>query len=311
MGNTEPLSFASPGQAPRCLVTGATGYVGRRLVARLLARGAVVDAFVRPGSKTDVLPAGDGRLHIHCVADDTMDVIRHCKAIRPDIVFHLASKFIAQHAVEDVRPLIDSNLLFGTRLLEGMAAAGTRFLVNVGTYWQHFEDRDYEPANLYAATKQAFEAIALYHVRAHGLGMVNLHLFDTYGPGDPRPKLLQLLKRIARSGERLAMSPGEQKLDLVHIDDVLDAFETAGDRLLASRIEDPRTFAIRSGRSISVRELVALFERCTGTTLDIGWGERPYRAREVMLPWSQGLALPGWQARIPLDTGIRQVWNDV
>jgi hypothetical protein len=55
---------------------------------------------------------------------------------------------------------------------------------------------------------------------------------------------------------------------------------------------------------------VALFEREAGVRLDIRWGERPYRQREVMVPW-QGPTLPGWRPRIDLSTGIRRVLEAV
>jgi nucleoside-diphosphate-sugar epimerase len=44
-----------------------------------------------------------------------------------------------------------------------------------------------------------------------------------------------------------------------------------------------------------------------GKPLNIVWGGRPYRAREVMEPWTAFSTLPGWSPRISLKEGIRRM----
>ena len=135
------------------------------------------------------------------------------KAAAPDVVFHLASLFIAEHQPAEVTALVDSNVRFAAQLAEAMTRAGATRLVNTGSAWEHFEGD--EPANLYAATKRAASEIFRYYAAATPLRVVTLKLFDTYGPDDPRPKLIPALLAAAKSGRKLAMSPGLQKLDLV------------------------------------------------------------------------------------------------
>ena len=80
-------------------------------------------------------------------------------AANPEIVFHLASLVLAQHQEKDIVPLIQSNVQFGAQLVEAMLQNGVYQLVNTGTFWQHYENQDYNPVCLYAATKQAFETL--------------------------------------------------------------------------------------------------------------------------------------------------------
>ena len=68
-----------------------------------------------------------------------------------------------------------------------MKEVGVKILVNTGTSWQHYENKDYSPVNLYAATKQSFEAILQYYVEVASLKAITLKLFETYGLDDPRP----------------------------------------------------------------------------------------------------------------------------
>lgn len=289
---------------PRALVTGAGGYVGRHLTRRLLAEGWKVEIVVRSGSTRPLPPDWANAVRIHRDDGAVATLTAALDAAKPDVVFHLASLFIAEHQPDQVAPLVESNVGFGSRLLEAMAATGATRLVNTGTAWQHFDGDGYNPSSLYAATKEAFEAILRFYTEARGVKAITLKLFDTYGPDDERPKLIPALLKAARAGTSLSMTPGENRIDFVHIDDVASAFVMAAHRLLEGKVAGSETYAVRSNRAVSLRELVALVEQATGKTLATQWGGRPYRAREIMAPWAGGELLPGWQATIPLEQGL-------
>lgn len=288
------------------LVTGVSGFVGSHLVRGLLAEGWRVHGVVRPESKVVPLSAvGEGwTLHRHDGTTEAMIAIM--AEVQPTVVFHLASSFLSEHQSKDVVALVQSNVLFGTQVVEAMAQQKLRLLVNTGTSWQHYENRAYSPVNLYAATKQAFEAVLQYYVEACGLRVITLKLFDTYGSDDPRPKLMNLLKRVTVENQPLAMSPGEQRIDLVHVDDVVQAFLVAAERLRAGIVAGHERYAVSSGQPLSLRELVRQVEQILGRELPIVWGGRPYRAREVMQPW-EGERLPGWVTAIELGKGLGTV----
>ena len=226
---------------------------------------------------------------------------------KPDLVFHLASLFIATHQTQDIESLINSNLLLGTQLLEAMDKGNVRYMVNVGTSWQHFENHEYDPVNLYAATKQALQVILRFYTCSTPLKVITLKLYDTYGAYDPRAKLFSLLQKISANGQPLAMSAGEQLIDIVYIDDVLDAFILAADRLLEDKVNDVEDFAVSSGQPLKLKEVVKIYAQITGKVFPIIWGGRKYRDREVMQPWNTGKLLPGWKAKVSLKDGINRV----
>ncbi|MFC5509959.1 NAD-dependent epimerase/dehydratase family protein [Massilia jejuensis] len=287
----------------RAFVTGASGYVGSRLARRLAADGWDVHVLLRAGSSLDALEGV--ALTVHRFGGAAPELVEIVREAAPDAVFHLAALFLAQHRPEQVDALVQANILFATQLAEAMAANGVRILVNTGTAWQHFGNRDYDPVNLYAATKQAFEAILSYYVNAHGLSVATLALFDTYGPHDPRPKLVSALWQAARTGAALSMSSGEEVLDMVYIDDVIEAFLAAELSLRAAGPVQLR-YGVSSGAALRLTGLVAAFERATGLHVDARWGERPCRPREVMQPWTSFSPPPGWQPRVALEEGLRR-----
>lgn len=289
----------------RALVTGASGFVGAALVRRLLADGWEVHLLLRDSSAADQLPP-QAQLHRH--DGSTLQLVDIMRAAAPEVVFHLASLFLAAHKPEDVERLIQSNLLFSTQLVEAMAVCGVRQLVNTGTSWEHYEDQPYNPVCLYAATKAAFTALLHYYVEVHQLRVVTLKLFDTYGAGDTRPKVLNLLKRVANEGTSLGMSPGEQLMDLVYIDDVLEAFLLAAAQL-ATQAPSIEEYGVSSGQPLPLKDIAALYAQVSGKALNIDWGGRPYREREVMVPWHSYRSVPGWQPKVALAQGLTLFYN--
>jgi nucleoside-diphosphate-sugar epimerase len=295
----------SPAEAPRALVTGASGFIGSHLTERLSREGWQVAAMARPASASSLvlLPT---IAKVYTYTGQTSEVVEAVAEFQPHVVFHLGSLFLAQHDTAQIEPLVSSNILFGTHLLEAMRLAKIATLVNAGTAWQNFNGEGYNPVNLYAATKQAFEDILLYYVQTAGLRAITLRLFDTYGPADTRRKLLALLVDAFRTGAPLGMSPGEQLLDLTHVDDICSAFLHAAGLLQSSDGSRHEVYAVGSEERHTLRELVAIFEEIAGKKLQITFGARAYRDREVMEPW-QGPRLPGWHAKISLRDGLRRL----
>ena len=291
----------------KALVTGATGFVGSHLTRKLLSEGWEVHILLRDKSDTQKLNDLQDKIQTHRSDGRTTTLVQIFQQAKPDVVFHLASRVQSGHRPEEIEDLVSSNITLGTQLLEGMLQSGTRYFVNAGSYWQYFESGSYNPVNFYAATKQAFQDLLRFYTETSSISALTLVLYDVYGPEDTRNKLFQLVETASQSGEPLAMTPGEQYLDLVYIDDVVEAFCQAA-RLLQTNSQGDREecYAVTSGRPLRLKEVVAIYQRVTGKTVPVVWGKRPYRNREVMRPW-KGTPLPGWKAGIDLETGIQRM----
>jgi nucleoside-diphosphate-sugar epimerase len=288
----------------KATVTGATGYIGRRLVTRLVDEGWTVLALVLPGDDTP-LPEGVIRREDPGDAPAAAEIQRR---FRPDIVLHLAACQELGDEPDTADRLLEANIAFGARVLAAAAASEARGLVAAGTFMAHADGtREYVPQNLYAATKQAFRDLAAHYSRWRGLPVTILELSDTYGPDDVRPKFLNLLSQASRRGEVLDATPGEQIVYPLHVDDVVDAFLFTATQM-SRGIEFAESYTLSGPTGVSLRQLVALYGRATGDRPAVRFGGLPYRRNEVMSPYV-GASLPGWTPSVSLEDGLREVFG--
>lgn len=291
------------------LVTGATGYIGSNLVRRLVSDNWVVHIVVRESSNLKALDPFLDQLVVHEHDGTTKKMIDIVSKANPDVVFHLASLFLAQHSSSDIESLVLSNILFSSQLVEAMSVNNIQYLINTSTSWQHFENKRYNPVNFYAATKQCFEDILDYYVKIEKIKAISLVIFDTYGPQDDRKKIIPLLIKASLSGAVLDMSPGQQLIDIVYIDDVVDAYIKSAVLVIEQKSNHVR-YGVSSGQPIKLKHLVDEIKKVTNSPLKINWGKREYREREVFVPWTSYKLIPKWIPLVSLRKGIGRVYED-
>lgn len=289
----------------KVLITGATGFVGSHLAKYMHDQGNQIACLSRPGTTLPTPIAGLA----NWIVDDSGKGIREAlNEFTPEVVVHLAAFYVAEHRPEDIAPLIRANIEYGAHLLEAMLETGCSAMVYAGTSWQHYRNEPYCPANLYAATKQAFSTLADYYLDAAGLRVLELHLYDCYGPNDPRKKLIYHLQHAAQSGLPLPMSNGEQRIHLLHIDDLSHGLTLACDQVRHFPPAKRAIYRLPSPKTISLRELVSEFNDAhPQQPAQVIWGKHPYRKREIFTPWEEGEVLPGWAPTVTLAKGLQDI----
>ncbi len=289
---------------PKAIVTGATGYIGSHVVKHLLNQGWQVGIIAQPEFGYGNVEEVKSHIEIFEYDGNINSLINYMESADADVVMHLAAAVITNYQPEQISTLIRSNVEFGTQILEAMKFSKMRLFIGTGSYWQNYNSDIYNPVDLYAATKEAFEKIIQYYVDAHDFRAITLRLFDVYGEDDKRPKLWTVLRDIAGNGKTLDISAGEQFLDMVHVSDVAKAYEAAYYWLKENANLHNEVFGVCSGEQKTLREIVNLFQQAIGKMINLNWGARPYKEREVFHPFSKYRVLPNWYPNIDLKSGL-------
>ncbi|WP_291378083.1 NAD(P)-dependent oxidoreductase [Demequina sp.] len=279
----------------KALVTGATGFLGGHLVHHLVNTGWSVDAIVRDpqAPRAREVERMGARLRIADSTTSTSDQVLESQA---DGIFHLATHYLKTHTAQDLEPLSRANLEFGIAVLDAAAASGTP-VVSTSSYFQ-FRGGAPHPSSLYAATKQAWSTIAEYYADARGLRLNEVVMYDTYGPGDTRGKLVPLLTSAVRSGETVRLGNPDQPLNLTHAFDV-----AAGLAQLMTTPENPRVTTMCARETVTTEELVHTFQELAPGRLTVEFN-RSAPVNDLVTHAGNWPTPSGWAANVPLRTGI-------
>jgi nucleoside-diphosphate-sugar epimerase len=292
----------------KILMTGSTGFIGTHLYSKLKKSDCDIKVIINKNPivySENILEEKD--IHTYVNHYKLKDFIT---SFNPDLCIHLASSSSEDGSLESIDNLINSNLKFSTELINSLSLSSCRKFINTGTSWQHYESVVYNPVNLYAATKQAFQDILLYYAEAFDFRIITLKLFDTYGPNDHRKKIINLLLNQIKSEQPIKLTPGNQLINLVHVDDIVEAYMVAIELIVKNSGEKITEYGVSSNKSISIKSLVKLIEELSGSDLNIIFGGFNYRNREVFTPWRSFNLLPGWKPKIELDAGLKEMLND-
>lgn len=235
------------------LVTGAAGFIGYHLAARLLAEGRAVVGVDNLNPYYDValkqarvreLEAQAGFRFVRLDLCDRQALAELFAEHRFEIVYHLAAQAGVRHSLSDPHAYAASNIDAFLNLLENCRHNEVRHLVyassssvygastNLPYSTHHNVDH---PLSLYGATKKANELMAHSYSHLFRLPTTGLRFFTVYGPwGRPDMAYFLFVKAILADEPIDVFNHGEMARDFTYIDDIVEAVVRVGDRPAAS-----------------------------------------------------------------------------
>lgn len=292
----------------RVLVTGGSGFLGRAVVSRLVARGAVVFA---PRS-------ADFDLRDPAAARAAM------AAGEPDLLVHLAAK-VGGIGANMARPadLYLDNLLIGTHVLEAARAQGVAKSVLVGTIcsypkhtpvpfaesslWDGYPEETNAP---YGIAKKALLVHADANRAQYGQRSIYLMPTNLYGPGDKfHPSVSHVIPALIRKCVEAA-ERGDEHLDVwgtgaatrefLYVDDAAE-----GIVLAAERYEGTEPVNLGANTETSIRDLAEMIVRLVGFTGTLQWDpSKPDGQPRRRVDASRAAREFGWKASMSLEEGM-------
>jgi CDP-paratose synthetase len=267
----------------RILITGTTGFVGSHFMNKYRDQYAFLE-----------------------VSRDNFSTLNFetISKFKPDIFIHLASKSGFHYETSEIKDYINSNITFPSILTDWFVNAGGKKIINIGSYWQHQDNSMYKPNSFYASTKQAFEDILEFYSSHKNINVISLKLFDTYGPKDPRKKILNLVQEAATTNNNLNLSSGKQILYFTHIDDVIDGINHS----IYLETEGHQKFFLRTSEYKTLKEIITLFMKVNDLQAQLYWGINPHGARDFFSPLDVLPDLPSWKSKVSLENGLKSIF---
>ncbi|MEN8159575.1 MAG: GDP-mannose 4,6-dehydratase [Myxococcota bacterium] len=276
----------------RVFVTGAAGFVGRRLVPRLVEAGAHVETADRE------LDVSDAAL-----------VERAFAATEPDAIVHLAAVSSVPEA-EANRALAFRVNFLGTRAVLagalGVAPRARVLLVSSCTVYGSAapgsppfdESAPLDPRDAYARTKAASDLLGAAYA-ARGLDVVRARPWNHTGAGRPDRFVESSLARqitaieAGRSEPRIAVGNLESVRDFLHVDDVVDAYLALLEPTVPAGV-----YNVASGDGLSIRGLLDRLLARSSARPEIVVDPARVRPADLTVGTAEKLrAATGWQPR--------------
>jgi nucleoside-diphosphate-sugar epimerase len=299
------------------LVFGATGFVGGAVARALGAAGARLTLAVRDPA---ALPPGfEPSDDLEVVACDVLDRAAVMNAVRlavPDITFNLAGYGVNRDQRDESlarRINTDYPIMLCHTIAQFRSSRwpGTE-LVHAGSQLEYGllrelrEDVPARPDTPYGRTKLAGTEGIARSAHAEDLSTVTARLFTLYGTGEQSTRLLSSLMDAAQRGVELPMTEGTQRVDFVHIDDVVEGLLRLG---LAAG--DPGVLVnLASGRLTSIREFALTAAKLLGLPVErLRFGAVPQRTDTMQYDSVSTERLReriGWVPGLSIEQGIRR-----
>jgi UDP-glucose 4-epimerase len=294
----------------KILVTGGAGFVGSHVAEAYRAAGhdvAVADIVTH----LDRTPPGI-RCHRVDIASPALEAV--FAEERPDVVSHHAAQANVRRSLAD--PIADAatNVLGTLRVLDLSVRHGVRQVVFSSTAGALYgeparvpvrEDDPVLPTSPYGLHKYLGEQYMAYFRRMHGLNTTVLRYGNVYGPRqDPSTEagVVAIFAEAMLAGRRpVIFGDGTQVRDFVYVGDVANV----NVRVLGRTFAEP--MHVGSGAGTSVNEIAEHLRTLTGTrTLPEHGPAVPGEVYRIYLDVSRIRSALGWQARVPLEEGLRR-----
>ncbi|MGB6019279.1 MAG: NAD-dependent epimerase/dehydratase family protein [Sulfurimonadaceae bacterium] len=237
----------------RILVTGGAGFVGSHLCERL-AQDENNDVY-----SLDNYFTGSTANHVENVTyikGSTKD-IAELVTFNPDMVYHLGEYSRVEQSFDDIEKVWEYNKDGIFAVLEFVRKAGCKILY-AGSSTKFGDGGLGRSASPYAWTKATNTELVVNYGNWFNVPFAITYFYNVYGPREIQTgkyaTLIALFKEKMKNNESLTIvSPGTQKRNFTHIDDIIDGLVLVGENGYGDE------FGIGSGEAFSIKEIAEMF----------------------------------------------------
>ncbi|HNI33992.1 MAG TPA: GDP-mannose 4,6-dehydratase [Microthrixaceae bacterium] len=292
----------------RCLVTGASGFVGPHLVAHLQDLG-------------DEVVATDRHTGLDINEPDSLrDVFA---SVRPEVIYHLAGDSDVggswNHPLDTFRANAEGTL----NVLDAARASGVRRVISIGSadvYGKVLESElpiteqsELRPTSPYAASKVAADYLGLQAFLGYGLEVIRVRAFNHLGPGQSdrfvAPAIaLRVATNEVTGGNVVPVGNLDARRDISDVRDVVRAY-----RLLAEFGTAGAVYNVCSGTAVRIGDLAEQLVTMASTPMALETDPALLRPVDIPVLCGDNSKLredTGWEPKFPIDVTLADLMAD-
>ena len=254
----------------RILLTGGTGYLGKRFVEKFYADNEII-IFGRNSSMKDCYFFKSKNIILENGLIEENTIFDLVKKYQPDVIIHLAALSGLKNCEENPFNAFITNV-FGTYnvarscLLEKSKLI---FLSSREVYGEtqgnaSFENDSLLPVNVYGMTKMLAENIIENLGTRQNLDYVIFRVTNVYGPGGERRGVNRIIDSVINKNF-LQINGGNQTLNLIYVDDLIEIIHN----IISNKKISKQIFNIGSNDTISINEFCKIIEKLVQKNLTI------------------------------------------
>jgi GDP-4-dehydro-6-deoxy-D-mannose reductase len=296
----------------KVLVTGAHGFIGKRLVRTLLDANHEVVA-TRSTADTGAPPDWTEGVRVVPLELCSGESVRKAVAVEPNAIIHLAAVSYSRDANEDPGWAWEVNAAGTARLLSAVKdlredkgvdplviLASSAEVYGQGEGRPRVESEPARPLNVYGATKLGSEIAASQARDEWDLRVIVVRPFPATGPGYQENRVLNKWISALREGQKTVEGDSSIVRDFMDVRDVAGAYLS-----LLSRGQAGETYNLAAGRAVTFGELFAMLAARLGKDARLVPSTNPRRdARHLVADASKIRTHTGWHSTIPLEQTI-------
>ncbi len=222
--------------------------------------------------------------------------------VNPKIVVHLSTKWkkFDEKKNED---LINSNITFGSYLLDICKNLNIKLFINTSSYTQFDSNGKYKPFNLYSASKEAFLKLLYYFYISKNFKIINLRIMNVYGLKNDNRIVNYIFEHIKNKKKKININDLNAYVDLVHIDDVVSALLSV---ILSKNYNSYKNFSydISSKKQITILNLIKIIEKVSNFKFDEIISKKIFD--EYLKKPFRDKRLVNWDSKIDLKDGLKK-----
>jgi nucleoside-diphosphate-sugar epimerase len=205
---------------------------------------------------------------------------------------------------------ISANIIF-TSLTSLLAIKlKVKFYIFLTTYSSNVQAKAYTPQTFYAATKKSAENLLEYFSYSHYFRTYILEIFDVYGPNQPHLKFFNQLLDAVLQKKPFEMTPGNQEINFIYIDDLVNAVQNLVDREERGVLDSTKSYnySVYGNEVFQLKNVPRIVQEILvyGDKLDVRISKE-YRRNEIMVFNPRFKRIPNWLPSTSLRQGIKKI----